>query len=435
MSKIFISFLGTSAYLHTKYKIGNFTSEPVRYVQEALVECLCKYWDESDKIIIFATKGDNGSINKNWINAQINKFDKFGQEYEKNPKGLKYRLDNLNLKCQIKSVEIPDGIKEGEIWKIIQKIYNEMNKNDELYIDITHSFRYIPMIIPAMITFLKTTKNVTLKSIHYGAFEVLGTNQEVTEKELNERVAPIRELTELYKMIEWSEATNAFLKFGSGQSLIDQINRIDKSNMDEKTKNIFTPLKNGIRDIDEALKFNNVTELKSIHIPKNAKKIDLEKNPNLFAFKELLPKIKDFIGKWADDEVKNGILAANWCLDNDRFAQSLTFTQEALISYFCNLFNWDKSDKEHRGAVSFMIQVALNKAILQEHSSNDKEWFERTKEEAIEKLKQIDNMLLENFIKISDWRNIINHAKKGDRKRMQKEFPKILEQFTTKFLG
>lgn len=434
MAKKFLSFLGTNAYLHTKYKIDDFISKPVRYVQEALVQHICKDWEENDKIVIFATEGENGSIKKNWENAQINKFDEKAKEFEKKPLGLGKKLKILNLKCKIEMVPIPDGIKEGEIWKIIQIIYDAIENDDELYIDITHSFRYIPMIIPSMITFLKTTKNINLHSIHYGAFEVLGSNQEVTKKDLNERVAPIRELTELYKMIEWSEATNAFLKFGSGQSLIEQINKIDKSNMDKKTKNIFNPLKNGIKNIDEALKFNNVTELKSLTIPKNAKTIDLKKNPNLFALKNLLPQIENFLGQWSDDEAVNGLLAAEWCLDNDRFAQALTFAQEAMITYFCNIFKWNKSNKDHRLAVSFMIEVALGKKPLENHNCNGLSWFDSTKEEILNTLQGINKEILENFLDLSEWRNTINHAKKGDRKSMQKNFPKILENLKKEIL-
>jgi CRISPR-associated Csx2 family protein len=190
MSKIFISFLGTNAYLHTRYKINNFVSKPVRYVQEALAEYFCKNWDENDKILIFATKGENGSIKKNWEIGEINKSDEFGKKYEKIPTGLKEKLEKLNLRCKIKLIPIPDGIKEGEIWEIIQKIYENININDELYIDITHSFRYIPMIIPSMITFLRTLKQIKLASIHYGAFEILGTTQDLSLIHISEPTRP-----------------------------------------------------------------------------------------------------------------------------------------------------------------------------------------------------------------------------------------------------
>ena len=434
MAKKFISFLGTNAYLHTIYTLDKYKSEPVRYIQEALAQYLCKDWGESDKIAIFATMGENGSIEKNWKSGQISKFNKYGQEFEKEPKGLNDRLKNLDLKCNIEMVEIPDGILENEIWKIIEAIDNQVEQDDKLYIDITNSFRYIPMIIPAMITFLKTTKNIELKAIYYGAFEVLGSPQDSTSIPLQKRIAPIRELIEIYKMIEWSEATNAFLKYGSGQRLIEQIDSIDQTNMDKKTQRIFTPLKNNINKIDDALKFNNVTELKKLQNPKNSKNIDLDKNPNLFALKNLLPKIDEFTTQWNNNEVINGLFAADWCLKNDRFAQALTFSQEALISYFCKLFDWDSQNIEHRSSVSFVIQIALGKKEINEHSKKDKSWFKDNIDDILLKLSKIDREILEDFLKINYWRNIVNHAKQGDRKNMQKEFPFILDNLIKYFL-
>ncbi len=433
MAKKLISFLGTNAYLHTIYTIDNFKSEPVRYIQEALAKYQCQNWDENDEIIIFATTGENGSIVKNWESGQLNTHDKYGLSYEKEAKGLKEILDSLNLKCNITMVPIPDGILENEIWKIIENIDNVIEQNDELYIDITHSFRYIPMIIPAMITFLKTTKNITLKAIYYGAFEVLGSPFEITKLELEKREAPIRELTELYKMIEWSEATNAFLKYGSGKRLINQVNSIDKKDMDKSSTNILRALTSKVKKVDNALKFNNIQELNKDKI-EIEKRLDTTKHPNLFALKKLAPLLEDYLTMWSDDELKNGLNAAKWSLENDRFAQALTFSQEALISYFCKLFpNWDSQNIEHRSSVSFVIQIALGKKEINEHSKKDKSWFKDNIDDILLKLSEIDREILEDFLKINYWRNIVNHAKQGDRKNMQKEFPSILDNLIKYF--
>ena len=420
MAKKLISFLGTSAYIPCKYKLNDKISNEVRYVQEALIDLVCKDWKEEDAILILATEGEVGSIKENWEKAKIKAYP---NEYDEN-KGLKTILNDMSLKAKVRMIQIPDGVKEGEIWKIIEKLYDNIDEKDELYVDITHSFRYIPMVITAMITFLNTTKNTDLKAIYYGAFEAKDKNN----------IAPIRILTELYKMIEWSESANAFLKYGSGKRLIEQIDSIDQTNMDKKTKKIFTPLKNNINKIDDALKFNNVTELQKLQNPKNSKNIDLDKNPNLFALKNLLPKIDEFTTQWNNNEVINGLFAADWCLKNDRFAQALTFSQEALISYFCKLFtNWDSQNIEHRSSVSFVIQIALGKKEINEHSKKDKSWFKDNIDDILLKLSEIDREILEDFLKINYWRNIVNHAKQGDRKNMQKEFPSILDNLIKYF--
>ena len=203
------------------------------------------------------------------------------------------------------------------------------------------------------------------------------------------------------------------------------------SKIDKKTTGFFVPIKNGIKKTEEVLKFNNVTglgEIKKQGFPNKIKKIDINKYTNLFAFNELLPEIEKFIKQWGENEVLNGLLAAKWCLDNDRIAQSLTFLQEAMITYFCNLFNWDKSNKHHREAVSFMVKIAFDKEKLEKHHCNGQFWFDNTKNKALNQLKQLDKELLKNYLKINTWRNTVNHTKEGNRSNMRDEYYKIFEK-------
>jgi len=435
MAKIFISFLGTNPYLHCKYKLDEENiSEPVRYIQEALAQIVCKDWKKEDKILIFATNGEQGSIKKNWENGEVNKFDEFGKKFEKEPTGLKDRLEKLNLSSQIDMIPIPDGMKDGEIWKIIEEINNQIEIEDELYFDITHSFRYIPMIIPPLISFLKITKNIILKTIYYGAFETLGFPKDITSVELEKREAPIRELKELYKMIEWAEATTAFLKFGSGKDLIEQLDNI--KSMPKKVNNSMLALKRNIEKVDNALKYNNISEFKIKDNIKIGKKIKLKEFPNLFALKELSPKIEGYLNQWdREDDIKNGILATKWCLENDRFAQALTFYQETLITYFISLLEMG-DNKSYRGLINFIIKVKIGEKNKNEFSNNAmKEEYNQNIDKWLNFLDKIDNESLKYFVKISDWRNIINHAKKSNRKNMIKEFPNILEHIEKHILN
>jgi len=426
MAKKLITFLGTNPYIHCKYRYKDNESQAVRYIQEALAEIICKDWKQEDKILVFATKGEQGSIKKNWENGEISRFDKFGQEFEKEPLGLQDRLKKLSLSCQIEMIAIPDGTQEGEIWEIIREINEQIEQSDELYFDITHSFRFIPMVIPSLISFLKTTKDITLKAIHYGAFEVLGSNQNVVKIPIEKRVAPIRELKELYKMIEWAEATNAFLQFGSGKDLINQLDNIEY--FPKKVKSYLKPLKRNIQNIDDGLKYNDISKFKKKDTVKLGKKINLEEAPNLFTLKELSPKIENYINQWdREDDIKNGLLAAKWCLNNDRFAQSLTFAQEALINYFIKLLNMEDK-KEYRSLINFIVQVSLMKKEKNEFSNSQLEdIYYKNIDIWLDKLKKIDKSILENFIKISEWRNIISHAKKADRNEMIDKFPLILD--------
>lgn len=52
--------------------------------------------------------------------------------------------------------------------KLINKMISNTSQNAEVYFDITHSFRIIPIICIALIVYLQSTKNIILKDIFYG---------------------------------------------------------------------------------------------------------------------------------------------------------------------------------------------------------------------------------------------------------------------------
>ena len=54
--KVFISFLGTGNYVESLYSITGKITNPVRFVQEALIKNLCDTWTADDRILIFCTE-------------------------------------------------------------------------------------------------------------------------------------------------------------------------------------------------------------------------------------------------------------------------------------------------------------------------------------------------------------------------------------------
>ncbi|MBN2823922.1 MAG: hypothetical protein JXQ76_01255 [Campylobacterales bacterium] len=298
------------------------------------------------------------------------------------------------------------------------------------------------MIVPSIISFLKTTKNISLDSIHYGAFETLGSNAQVCDMELKDRVAPIRELTELYQMIEWSEAINAFLHFGDETKLSEQIKFAQKGEISKKLKGQFTQTQENIQKLGNALRFNDLSQLSTIKEVKISNRINLEDMPQLLALKEIATKVEKHLAQWGDDSIQNGFLASRWCLENNRFAQALTFAQESSIGYFSHLFKWDEekslNPKDKRGVVTFALRLKAQKInpktkkpfAKEDFSTSNtllRQWFEESIEKVLEC--SVDVKLIENFFNLEEWRNKLNHAKEGDRKKMQNDFPTVLKDF------
>lgn len=93
--KVFISVLGTGFYGACQYKRGKFVSTKTRFIQQATIEYLnvAEEWTSFDRILILLTDG-----------------------------ARKYNWD-----------------------KSIISLHNVKTNEDELYFDLTHSYRYLPM--------------------------------------------------------------------------------------------------------------------------------------------------------------------------------------------------------------------------------------------------------------------------------------------------
>lgn len=62
----------------------------------------------------------------------------------------------MHLKADWQVVRgIPEGRNEQEMWEIFQKVYGQMHEGDELYIDLTHAFRYLPMLVLVLSNYAK----------------------------------------------------------------------------------------------------------------------------------------------------------------------------------------------------------------------------------------------------------------------------------------
>ena len=164
--KVFISFLGTNNYVETHYELNGKVSKPVRFIQEALISSICKKWEEKDKIFIFCTEG---ACQMNWVdNGQKN------TQTDIEKIGLDQRLKDLNLQVKHEKVNIKEGFLLEEIWDIFDTVYNKLEAKDEIYFDVTHAFRSIPMFSTILFNYSRSMLDTEVKSIYYGAFEKLG---------------------------------------------------------------------------------------------------------------------------------------------------------------------------------------------------------------------------------------------------------------------
>lgn len=393
--RIFISFLGTNKYIPCNYyfkdKNENYVKN-VEFIQEALIEIFFKQKNDNSLFLFFLTKK---AKEVNWSNLETR---------------IKNKISNPS---QIKSIDIPDGKSEIEIWEIFEKVYENIPEKSSIIFDITHAFRSIPMLAISLLNYAKVLKAIKVEGIYYGAVETLGTRNEIENLPLEKRDAPIFELTQFNELIDWSNAAYDFVNYGIATKLkemnIEKITPILKATKGKD--NIAQRIRFISNELDKiSLAFSTVRgesiykELKFSLVKEYLDEIkdSLEIKP----FRPLVEKINDKINDFQSSKIENLFLAAKFCYEHNLIQQSITILQEAIITYFCKKFELNYRVKEKRDLVAQLF-IIKNRNIPKEEwkspAGEDKEFTEKL-------LKKIDIDLARNFDSITNLRNDINHA-------------------------
>jgi CRISPR-associated Csx2 family protein len=419
--KVFISFLGTNDYLECHYVVNGTQSAPTRFVQEALIDHYCKEWTENDDIIIFGTGRENGSYMKNWLDD--------GQRVKS--KGLQSILKSKSLKANVnKMTIIPEGFSEEEIWQIFTTVFEKLQLHDEIYLDVTHAFRSIPMFSTILLNYAQLLKGTKLQAIHYGAFEKLGPAYEVKEMPVEQRIAPVLDLMPLVLLQEWTVAAGDFVEYGKTDGIhtlleakYSQLNKESKG-QDNNARSL-GKLDKLLLDYSESILSNKLDEIIKGSEIKDAlqavKQADKVITP---AFVPLLEKIEQKIEAFKQDDLHNVFAATEWCIQHELYQNAYSILLEGIISLLLNLI------KEDYKGQSVLIEVKRGTII---HAAQCFQQ-QKTKEECInsfniiqkvannaEELKSIvskiwdilDNELANAIVGLNTKRNSYMHAGTG----------------------
>ncbi|HIC96177.1 TPA: TIGR02221 family CRISPR-associated protein [Candidatus Bipolaricaulota bacterium] len=126
--------------------------------------------------------------------------------------GLGTRLALINISARVKEVRIPSGKNEQEIWDIFSTIVNEIEEKDELYLDITHAFRSLPLLATVIINYLKVMKNIQVRAISYGAMEAVGDIWTVKQIDIEQRDIPVFNLLPFDQLLDFPSLTGGGIK-------------------------------------------------------------------------------------------------------------------------------------------------------------------------------------------------------------------------------
>ncbi len=401
MSNVLMAFLGITDYLPCNYFLNNSKINNVRFIQEAMASLFCKDWNENDRIVIFLTEE---AKNVNMVNnGHKNEDGKLHLE------GLEKRLKSLGLKIKIDYIDIPSGQNEKEIWNVFEKVFEQINEKDDIIFDITHAWRSQPMLAIIILNYAKILRDIKIKGLYYGAFEVLGPIREVKKMNLEDRNVPIFDLTSFVSLFDWTNAINNFLTYGDAEDMdklaYDEIKPIliDTQGKDENVKNLRW-FNNQLRNFTKSIQTcRGPAIIKDFDFDRLKKLGESHKNGFIKPMNPLLGRIASEIKSFNNNDPMNCYAAVKWCIDHNLTQQGYTFLREAMITEIVEKeYGMDKiTDRDTRAIVETAINMKNNNQV------NDSKI---NKEDLVYIINLLDDDFVSTYNEISQRRNDINHA-------------------------
>lgn len=279
------------------------------------------------------------------------------------------------------------GLDEREIWSnfdVMMQIGETLTENDEIYLDITHAFRSIPLFLYIMmdlIKIMKLKKDFKLGGLYYGMLDVI--------REL--KYAPIVDLSPLYNLTLWTRGAYNFLNFGNGYLLADLISSLDLSER--------------IRNISDIVNINFIDEFKR-EIDRLS---DLLKDTNSAdpLIKYMRPYLMTFVDRFKgiNSSSQLQLALAKWYFENKRFAQCYICLAEAIVSRILEEYRARDSKIEWKNQNREKVKYLIN----------------RTNFGTMNQFKDLCKVYKE----ISHTRNLIAHAGFADKEAYKEAISKI----------
>lgn len=420
MRRVYISFLGTNDYVPCNYTCeGRETVNNVRFVQEATVSWHCAQWNKNDVIYIFTTAQSHGT---NWID-----------NVAKMKVGLASRLASLNFIAAITEVEIPSGQNEDEIWQIFQTVFEHIQDGDQLYLDITHAFRSLPLLALVILNYAKITKNIQVKAIEYGAMEALGFINDVKAMEIEKRNVPIFNLLPFDQLLDWSTAIDKFVAAGdaSGVQKLTAVNitpRLKETKGKDQEaaglRKMAQHLGNFALSMDTCRGKNIVEDAAKL---KSALK-DVENQQLIKPLAPLIQKIQESTAKFTGEEILDGIAAARWCLEHKLIQQGVTILQETIFTYILKeSTDVDIYNINNRSLAASAVKIEKEKIEYDDWAINAKNQKQLT-EKICSWLRPQETVLV-CMQNLTSMRNDLNHAGINDSPMNAEKFVQKLTKY------
>lgn len=372
MAKILIAGIGGGEKRDGKYRETNYSLEGKIYKNRSFIASVIEEHFQIDKTIFIGTVGSM------WDNLYEYYCKKYNIDYDEEYAMSLFEtiieankdMDISQLKIE-KFNEIFNGKIEGRVTKygvdseqifdnfnIILNLQDTLKDGDEVYIDITHSFRSNAMWMFLVMNFITDLldKNIEIKMISYGMFEISDRTNNIT---------PIIDLNAFYKLLKWIKGAQSFKNYGNSYLLLDNIENEE--------------LRKKLKTFSHAMNLNYIGTLKQNldSLKKLLPEIEGMKGPG----KLLIPQIvKEFVKEF-DGVKKDFILQirlAKWHYKQSRYAMAYININEAIKGYVADELRELYPDKNEEELLDyakkwfFKLEPRISRPNFKKDSENKK---------------------------------------------------------------
>lgn len=355
MTRVLISALGAGVQGSGGYKTTTYNIDGKDYTDVAFIaRALCEHyrinrlfmvgtersiWDEVYRSFAGSetdeatrnklkqkTAAQNGKIDENDLLPVVEVIDSYlGNLHQptSNCFLIKYGLNNDELMYN---------------FDVFKRIGECLQDGDEVYLDITHSFRSLALFQYMMVNYLENLaeRKFEVKAVLYGMFEA--------RDEYGDKV-PVVNLIAVYELSKWIKGMHELREYGSGYVLVELLNA-------QGYENIAIEL----LELSEVININYLPAIRLKHG-------DLARNmilPNLTGPASIVSTyFTDFINQFANksSDYEFQMEMACWCFKNRRYATGYIVLYEALITRLCEIYELDAKSKVTRDeAITRLIE-------------------------------------------------------------------------------
>jgi len=234
------------------------------------------------------------------------------------------------------------------------------NEIVEISIDITHSFRHIPMLVLLTLNTLSIKNNISIQNIIYAKKE----NNDPTNKKFL-----IKKVNSLGDLLSWYSSLNSFIKIGELEELINMFEEkgINKKCEDKDKKEYF--FIDALKELDFYFKINYLEgieeNLKKVRICLESEdmKIKFSNFPLSIIYEDFKNFVKKMLKNDLGDDYESSAFQLNlakWHVENRRYLLSLINLQEAIKTWSLENMRKDKFNRKCRNKIQDKISKALD---------------------------------------------------------------------------